>query len=162
MTRKRRELEAEKRKSSSVSESDFFGLVDKVADKKKSSSENEGNAQAQKITAAEPVKEKVKVVYVNRSRSGKEDNSQKQPEKKQVQQTSSDDSSGGFGIYQSKETISNTKSNNTVNSSKDEFYPAYLEEDTKIKANSPVVFVLSSDIYLSGVHYKKNSTLLEK
>ena len=158
--REKEKQQVEKRKSSSVSESDFFGMVDKMADKKNNTTENTENEASQK-PVAEPVKEKVKVVYVTRQNTNKNFNSQQQPEKAQDKSNNSDDGSGNFGIYQSKENISNTKTNN-VSIKNDEFYPAYLEEDTKLKANSPVVFVLNCDVYLGGILYKKNSTLFGK
>jgi Protein of unknown function (DUF3714). len=164
--REEQEKRAESQKSSSVNESDFFGLVDKDPKEKSSAIPDEQEKQPEK-SKSEPVKEKVRVVYVNKEGSTKKTKSDivsNQPQKENYTQPvkREEENSGGFGIYQAKSSNTKSKENTSPSSQKDEFYPAYLEEDTKIKNNGSVVFVLSKDVYIGGVFYKKNSTLFGK
>jgi hypothetical protein len=64
-------------------------------------------------------------------------------------------STGGLGIYTAKKK--NTTSSEAV-AEQNNFYPAYFDEDTKIKNNSPVVLILRSDATIDGISFKKNAT----
>jgi hypothetical protein len=63
-----------------------------------------------------------------------------------------------FGIYTVKKK-SVEGAAQEPKASQNNFYPAYFEEDTKIKDNSPVVLILRSDALLEGISFKKNATL---
>jgi len=156
------EKRAESQKSSSVSEADFFGLVDIDADKNTSSAQND-EKQPEKKTDPN-LKEKVRVVYLNNNASSNEKNRlAKQTEEISAKQTATSEYDGGsMGIYQSKQTFSNSTSDNTQTPTNKEYFPAYFEADTKIKANSSVVLILSKDANIEGKLYKKNSTLFGK
>jgi hypothetical protein len=57
-------------------------------------------------------------------------------------------------VYGSKKTV-----NNTSKSLKNDFFPAYLEEDTKITDKAAVVFILDKDCIINGNQIFKNALL---
>jgi hypothetical protein len=68
------------------------------------------------------------------------------------------DPASDFGIYSVKKK-SVEQGAQESKATQNNFYPAYFEEDTKIKDNSPVVLILRSDALLEGISFKKNATL---
>src|ERR1035437_7038472 len=72
-----------------------------------------------------------------------------------------EEDTGGFGIIVSDRMVSKKNSSNpqTKNGG---FIPAMLEEDTKIKNQSSVVFFLLEDCTIDGSVFKKNSILYGK
>ena len=67
---------------------------------------------------------------------------------------------GGFGIVESKKSIS-TRSNTSQGRSAG-FFSAMLEEDTQVKQGSSVVFFLLEDCTFNSILFKKNSILYGK
>lgn len=66
---------------------------------------------------------------------------------------------GGFGIVVSERS---KKSNSASQARRGGFFSASLEEDTKVKNQSSVVFFLLSDCDIDGTTFKKNSVLYGK
>jgi len=80
--------------------------------------------------------------------------------KSEVPQKKEEDT-GGFGIIVS-ERSSGKKSTSGSQSKNGEFTAAMLEEDTKIKNQSSVVFFLLEDLSIDGKVFKKNAILYGK
>lgn len=80
--------------------------------------------------------------------------------KSEAQQEKEEDA-GGFGIIVSERT-SGKKSTSGSQASNGGFTAAMLEEDTKIKNQSSVVFFLLEDLYIDGKIFKKNAILYGK
>jgi hypothetical protein len=72
-----------------------------------------------------------------------------------------EEDTGGFGIVVSKRN-SNTKNASTSQAKNGGFISAMLEEDTKIKNQSSVVFFLLEDMNVDGLVFKKNAILYGK
>lgn len=162
--REEQQIKEESQKSSNVNESDFFGMLDNDNSEEENSASQDNSEKQPEKNESEPVKEKVRVVYVNSNinRKSKTDvASQTQKETVNEPVKREEDNSGSFGIYQAKSNNKNKEASNS-NSPRDEYYPAYLEQDTKLKNNGSAIFVLSKDVYIGGVFYKKNSTLFGK
>ncbi len=79
--------------------------------------------------------------------------------KNEVTEQKNEDS-GGFGIVVSERT--NSKKNVSSTQVNGGFFSAVLEEDTKIRNQSSVVFFLLEDCNIDGSIYKKNSILYGK
>jgi hypothetical protein len=111
--------------------------------------EKRGNNDTQVTKMArqrqEPVQVKEDVVAETKSES---------PQKKE-------EDTGGFGIVVSDRMVSKKNSSN-AQSKNGGFIPAMLEEDTKIKNQSSVVFFLLEDCTIDGSVFKKNSILYGK
>jgi hypothetical protein len=73
-----------------------------------------------------------------------------------------DDDPGGFGIVVSDRSGSNEKNSSNSHVKNGGFFSAMLEEDTKIKNQSSVVFFLLEDCTIDGSVFKKNSILYGK
>ena len=71
------------------------------------------------------------------------------------------DDSGGFGIVVSERT-GNKKNSSGSHAKNGGFFPATLEEDTRIKNQSSVVFFLLEDCVVDGTLLKKNAILYGK
>src|SRR5450759_1451735 len=80
--------------------------------------------------------------------------------KSEAQQQRKEDT-GGFGIVVSDRNGSKKNSSNSQSKSGG-FIPAMLEEDTKIKNQSSIVFFLLEDLNVDGLVFKKNSILYVK
>jgi len=93
----------------------------------------------------EPIQAKEDVIAETKSES---------PQKKE-------EDTGGFGIVVSDRTVSKKNSSNSQTKNGG-FIPAMLEEDTKIKNQSSVVFFLLEDYAIDGSVFKKNSILYGK
>ena len=72
-----------------------------------------------------------------------------------------EEDTGGFGIVVSDRMVSKKNSSNSQTKNGG-FIPAMLEEDTKIKNQSSVVFFLLEDCTIDGSVFKKNSILYGK
>jgi hypothetical protein len=72
-----------------------------------------------------------------------------------------DEDAGGFGIVVSDRTVSKKNSSNSQ-AKTGGFTSAMLEEDTKIKNQSSIVFFLLEDITVEGTVFKKNAILYGK
>jgi len=72
------------------------------------------------------------------------------------------DDPGGFGIVVSDRSGSNKKSSSGSQANSGGFFPAMLEEDSRIKNKSSVVFFLLEDLTVAGTVFKKNSLLYGK
>jgi hypothetical protein len=81
-------------------------------------------------------------------------------EKSEAQQQRKEDT-GGFGIVVSDRNGSKKNSSNSQSKSGG-FIPAMLEEDTKIKNQSSIVFFLLEDCIIDGAVFKKNAILYGK
>ena len=81
-------------------------------------------------------------------------------EKSEAQQHRKEDT-GGFGIVVSDRNGSKKNSSNSQSKSGG-FIPAMLEEDTKIKNQSSIVFFLLEDLNVDGSVFKKNAILYGK
>jgi hypothetical protein len=73
-----------------------------------------------------------------------------------------EDDPGGFGIVVSDRSGSNEKNSFNSHVKNGGFFSAMLEEDTKIKNQSSVVFFLLEDCTIDGSVFKKNSILYGK
>jgi hypothetical protein len=73
-----------------------------------------------------------------------------------------EDDSGGFGIVVSDRSGSNEKNSYNSQVKNGGFFSAMLEEDTKIKNQSSVVFFLLENCTVDGSVFKKNSILYGK
>ena len=73
-----------------------------------------------------------------------------------------DDDPGGFGIVVSDRSGSNEKNSSNSHVKNGAFFSAMLEEDTKIKNQSSVVFFLLENCTIDGSVFKKNSILYGK
>lgn len=72
------------------------------------------------------------------------------------------DDPGGFGIVIPDRSGSNKKSSSGSQANSGGFFPAMLEEDTRIKNQSSVVFFLLEDCTVDGTLFKKNAILYGK
>jgi hypothetical protein len=72
-----------------------------------------------------------------------------------------DEDAGGFGIVVS-DRNSSKKNSSSTQAKNSGFIPAMLEEDTKIKNQSSIVFFLLEDLNLDGSVFKKNAILYGK
>lgn len=115
----------------------------KKAKEKKDNNDSQVTKQARQ--RQEPIEAKEDVKTETKSES---------PQKKE-------EDTGGFGIIVSDRMVSKKNSSNpqTKNGG---FIPAMLEEDTKIKNQSSVVFFLLEDCTIDGSVFKKNSILYGK
>lgn len=71
----------------------------------------------------------------------------------------------GFGISRSESFSSKTNSGSKISSQEkngNEFFSAYLEDNTKVKNRQMVVFILSENATIEGHELKKNSILFGK
>jgi Conjugative transposon, TraM len=73
-----------------------------------------------------------------------------------------EEDTGGFGIVVSDRSGSNKKNSSNSQVKNGGFIPAMLEEDTRIKNQSSVVFFLLEDCTIDGSVFKKNSILYGK
>jgi hypothetical protein len=73
-----------------------------------------------------------------------------------------EDDPGGFGIVVSDRSGSSEKNSSSSHIKNGGFFSAMLEEDTKIKNQSSVVFFLLEDCTIDGSVFKKNSILYGK
>ena len=110
---------------------------------KKAVNENEGTRPV--IKKQEPIQAKEDVKTETKSES---------PQKKE-------EDTGGFGIVVSDRSGSKKNSSNSQTKNGG-FIPAMLEEDTKIKNQSSVVFFLLEDLNVDGSVFKKNAILYGK
>ena len=110
---------------------------------KKAVNENEGTRPVVKKQEPEKAKEDVKTEIKSEA-----------PHKKE-------EDTGGFGIVVSNRN-SNTKNASTSQAKNGGFISAMLEEDTKIKNQSSIVFFLLEDINIEGTVFKKNAILYGK
>jgi len=110
---------------------------------KKAVNENEGTRPVVKKQEPEKAKEDVKTEIKSEA-----------PQKKE-------EDTGGFGIVVSDRNGSKKNSSNSQSKSGG-FIPAMLEEDTKIKNQSSIVFFLLEDINVDGSVFKKNAILYGK
>jgi hypothetical protein len=84
------------------------------------------------------------------------------PEKRKESPIEKEDESGGFGIVISERSGNGNKTASSAKNVQGGFVPAMLEEDTKIKNQSSVVFFLLQDVSIDGTVFKKNSILYGK
>ena len=115
----------------------------------KNAKEKRGNNDSQVTKQVgqrqEPIEAEEDVVAETKSES---------PQKKE-------EDTGGFGIVVSDHMVSKKNSSNPLTKNGG-FIPAMLEEDTKIKNQSSVVFFLLEDCTIDGSVFKKNSILYGK
>jgi len=83
--------------------------------------------------------------------------------KEVVEEVKTKNDPGGFGIVRSGGGTNYSKGNSegTIGPEK-EFYTVMLEEDTKVKNKTSVVFYLLEDSYIDGILIEKNSYLFGK
>lgn len=110
---------------------------------KKAVNENEGTRAVVKKQEPEKAKEDVKTEIKSEA-----------PQKKE-------EDTGGFGIVVSDRNGSKKNSSNSQ-SKRGGFIPAMLEEDTKIKNQSSIVFFLLENLNVEGTVFKKNAILYGK
>ena len=115
----------------------------KNAKEKRGNNDNQATKQARQ--RQEPIQAKEDVKTETKSES---------PQKKE-------EDTGGFGIVVSDRMVSKKNSSNSQTKNGG-FIPAMLEEDTKIKNQSSVVFFLLEDCTIDGSVFKKNSILYGK
>ena len=115
----------------------------KNAKEKKDNNDSQVTKQARQ--RQEPIQAKEDVKTETKSES---------PQKKE-------EDTGGFGIVVSDRMVSKKNSSNSQTKNGG-FIPAMLEEDTKIKNQSSVVFFLLEDCTIDGSVFKKNSILYGK
>jgi hypothetical protein len=114
----------------------------KVVEKK---SNNEGQVTKSVIQKQEPIKVNEDLKAETKSET---------PQKK-------DEDAGGFGIVVS-DRNSSKKNSSSTQAKNSGFIPAMLEEDTKIKNQSSIVFFLLEDMNVDGSVFKKNAILYGK
>jgi len=83
-------------------------------------------------------------------------------EKRKESPIEKEDESGGFGIVISERSGNGNKTASSAKNVQGGFVPAMLEEDTRIKNQSSVVFFLLQDVSIDGTVFKKNSILYGK